>query len=65
MLGNTITSQEKVRHVRFSGISAASCFWRAGEPDRAQTILDALIRDAPEQADEIHTLVQDLERSGR
>ncbi len=30
-------------------ISAASCFWRAGDPDRAQTMLDELIQEFPDQ----------------
>ena len=42
-------------------ISAASCFWRAGDPDRARTILEDLIQDAPDQADEIHQIIRDLE----
>lgn len=49
--------------VRRSRISAASCFWRAGEPDRAGIIFDALIREAPEQEGEIKEIVRELEKN--
>jgi len=48
---------------RRSRISAASCFWRAGDADRAQTVFDALISEAPDQAGEIDDIVKDLERN--
>ena len=50
---------------RRSRISAASCFWRAGEPDRAKEIFDALIGNAPDLASEIHEIIQELEESTR
>jgi hypothetical protein len=43
-------------------ISAASCFWRAGDPDRAQTLFDELIQEAPDQADEIRQIIAELEQ---
>ena len=42
-------------------ISAASCFWRAGDPDRARTMFDELIQEAPDQADEICETIEELE----
>lgn len=48
---------------RRSRISAASCFWRAGERDRAQSVFSTLIQQAPDQADEIREVIQDLEQA--
>jgi len=48
---------------RRSRISAASCFWRGGDPDRAQTIFDGLIAEAPDRAAEIDEIVQDLDHN--
>ncbi|MCH5373280.1 MAG: hypothetical protein JJ992_04845, partial [Planctomycetes bacterium] len=36
---------------RRSRISAGSCFWRAGDIDRAQSLFADLIENAPDQAD--------------
>jgi hypothetical protein len=46
-------------------ISAASCFWRAGDPDRARTMFDDLIQEAPDQADEIREILEELEHHKR
>ena len=45
-----------------SGISAASCFWSAGHPDRARPLLDELLQAHPAQADAIRQAVEELER---
>jgi hypothetical protein len=47
---------------RRSRISAASCFWRAGDAERAQTIFAALVSEAPDQAGEIDEIVHDLQK---
>ena len=46
-------------------ISAASCFWRAGDPDRARTMFDELIQETPDQADEIREILEELEHHQR
>jgi len=46
-------------------ISAASCFWRAGDPDRALAMFDDLIQEAPDQADEIREIIEELEHHQR
>jgi len=48
---------------RRSRISAASCFWRAGERDRAQTIFDSLANAEPQQASEIQQVISDLQQA--
>ncbi len=45
-----------------SGISAASCFWSAGHPDRARPLFDELPQTHPAQADAIRQAVEELER---
>ncbi len=45
-----------------SGISAASCFWSAGDPGRARPLFDALLQAHPAQADAIRQAVEELER---
>lgn len=49
---------------RRSRISAASCFWRGGDPDRAQAIFDALMAEAPDRVAEIGEIIRDLEQNG-
>jgi hypothetical protein len=45
-----------------SGISAASCFWSAGDPDRARPLFNELLQAHPAQADAIRQAVEELER---
>ena len=45
---------------RRSGISAASCFWRAGETRDAQAIFDDLSQADPSRANEIQEVIDDL-----
>ena len=45
-----------------SGISAASCFWSAGDPDRARPLFEELRQAYPAQADAIREVVEELER---
>ncbi len=45
-----------------SGISAASCFWSAGHPDRARPLFDELLQAHPAQADATRQAVEELER---
>ena len=45
-----------------SGISAASCFWSAGHPDRARPMFDDLLQSHPAQAEAIRQIVEELER---
>jgi hypothetical protein len=45
-----------------SGISAASCLWSAGDPDRARPLFDELRQGHPAQADAIRQVVEELER---
>src|SRR5437588_7932224 len=45
-----------------SGISAASCFWSAGHPDRARPLFDELLQAHPTEAPVIQQVVEQLER---
>jgi hypothetical protein len=45
-----------------SGISAASCFWRAGHQDRTRPLLDDLRQAHAAQAVAIRKVVEELER---
>jgi hypothetical protein len=45
-----------------SGISAASCFWSAGHPERARPMFDELLQSHPGQAEAIRQAVDELER---
>lgn len=45
-----------------SRISAASCFWRAGDQDRARTMLAEIARDEPSRKGEIEDVIEQLER---
>ncbi len=45
-----------------SGVSAASCFWRAGHQDRARPLVDELLLAHPAQAAAIRQVVKELER---
>ena len=45
-----------------SGISAASCFWSAGHPERARPMFEELLQSHPGQAEAIRQAVDELER---
>jgi hypothetical protein len=45
-----------------SGISAASCFWCAGDQDRARPLFDELLQSHPAQSAAIQQVVTELER---
>jgi hypothetical protein len=43
-----------------SGLSAASCFWRAGQPAKARTLFDSLLKACPDRSSEIHQVIAEL-----
>ena len=45
-----------------SGISAASCFWSAGEPARARPVFDELLRAYPGHGGVVRQAVEELEK---
>jgi hypothetical protein len=45
-----------------SGISAASCFWSAGHPERARPLFDELLQTHRTQVDTIRQVIEELER---
>jgi hypothetical protein len=45
-----------------SHLSAASCFWRAGQTDQAHTQLNTLIQDYPAQVAAIQEVIGELEQ---
>ena len=46
-----------------SRISAASCFWRAGDVARARSLFDDLMQATPAQAGAIQQVLADLSRN--
>lgn len=44
-----------------SRVSAASCFWRAGQEREARCMFDGMLEEHPERASEIQGLVKELE----
>jgi len=44
-----------------SRLSAASCFWRAGQPDQARELFEAMIQEHPTQEQAIREVVASLE----
>lgn len=46
-----------------SGISAASCYWSAGEPARARPLFDELLQAYPGHTDTVRQTVEELEKS--
>ncbi len=46
-----------------SGLSAASCFWRAGDAARARHLLDNLANEKPDRAEEVRRVLAELEAS--
>jgi hypothetical protein len=46
-----------------SRISAASCFWRAGQQDQGRRLLETLRREQPARASEIDEILGDLART--
>ena len=45
-----------------SGISAASCFWSAGESARARPLFDELLQAYPGHTDAVRQAVEELEK---
>jgi hypothetical protein len=45
-----------------SRLSAASCFWRAGQVEQARPLFDALVQDYPAQAVAIQDVSAELEQ---
>ena len=45
-----------------SAISAASCFWRAGQQDKARQVFASLTRSNPAETDAIQSLQDELAR---
>ena len=46
-----------------SRLSAASCFWRAGDPLSARGLIENLLESHPERAAIIHGVLDDLEQN--
>jgi hypothetical protein len=46
-----------------SRLSAASCFWRAGQPERARSMIDQLSQSDLSRSAMIQKVLEDLERS--
>lgn len=46
-----------------SGLSAASCFWRAGQIDKARSLFETVRQEYPANASAVQDVVADLERS--
>ena len=46
-----------------SRLSAASCFWRAGQPERARSMIDQLSQSDPSRSTMIRKVLEDLEGS--
>lgn len=44
-----------------SGLSAASCFWRAGHPTQARDLIDELLRRYPARASSIQAVLTELQ----
>jgi hypothetical protein len=44
-----------------SRLSAASCFWRAGQPERARSLIDQLSQSDPSRSTMIQKVLEDLE----
>lgn len=45
-----------------SRLSAASCLWRASQPEQARMAFDRLLQEHPDQAAEIRHVMAELER---
>jgi hypothetical protein len=45
-----------------SRLSAASCFWRAGQTPQAQSVFDALLKACPAQAGAIKQVIAELKQ---
>lgn len=46
-----------------SRISAASCFWRSGETDKARVLFAEMQRDCPDESGAIQIVIADLEQN--
>jgi hypothetical protein len=61
VLADDYQRADDVEQERRSRISAASCFWRAGERKRASAIFDALAQEDPDREEEIREIMDELE----
>jgi hypothetical protein len=43
-----------------SRLSAASCFWRGGQPEKARALFDSLLEACPARAAELQSLIAEL-----
>jgi hypothetical protein len=43
-----------------SRLSAASCFWRAGQPEQSRAVFDSLLQANPDRAAEIQKVMAEL-----
>ena len=62
VLADDYQQADDVEQARRSRISAASCFWRAGERKLASTIFDGLAQEAPEREEELREIIGELEQ---
>ena len=65
VLANDYEQSGESELARRSLISAASCFWRAGERDHALAIFGDLADSDPVRAAEVADLIDDLKGSAR
>ena len=62
VLANDYAQAGQDEMARRSRLSAASCFWRAGQVQPARTLFDAMIQDDPAQAAAIQRVIAELEQ---
>jgi hypothetical protein len=62
VLADDYQQADDAEQARRSRISAASCFWRAGERKRGAAIFDDLAHEDPEREEEIREIVAELKR---
>jgi len=48
-----------------SRISAGSCFWRGGDVQRGRQVLEQVVRDHPERAKAVPSVIDDLLNPGK
>ena len=60
VLANDYEAADDWQLAKRSRISAASCFWRAGEQDVARQHFEELVNDAPECEQEVNEVIDDL-----
>jgi hypothetical protein len=59
LAGDYLSAGEDALALR-SRLSAASCFWRAGQPAQARMVFDSLLAAYPERDAEIHQVMAEL-----